>query len=151
MPPKSHASSDTTYGVGTGSNYGHCKTRNNLTANSYTAGEALSAYQGYVINNKFNYSTTEKAIGTWTDGSTVYARTINLSSFVEAITQSWTTVASVSGWNISKIIDSILLSNASMAWTGYFLRVNNNNLQVWNGMPSNWNVQHIVLYYTKSS
>ena len=46
---KSHATSATTYGVGTGSNYGHCKTINNLTKSSYVNGEALSAYQGKVL------------------------------------------------------------------------------------------------------
>ncbi len=147
--PTNHASSATTYGVGTGSNYGHCKTINNLTTSSYSDGNALSAYQGYVLNQKFNYSTTEKEIGTWIDGSTVYARTISL-NFVDTISQSWTTVASVSGWNIKYIVDSVLLANTGIAWTGYFLRVNNNNLQVWNGMPSNWPVQWVVLYYTKN-
>lgn len=49
--PKSHATSGTTYGVGTSSNYGHCKTINNLTSASYTAGYALSAYQGKILND----------------------------------------------------------------------------------------------------
>lgn len=48
-PPKSHASSDTTYGVGTTSNYGHCMTINNLTTSRHTDGKALSAYQGYLL------------------------------------------------------------------------------------------------------
>ena len=55
--PKSHASTNTTYGVGTGSNYGHCKTINNLTRSSFTNGEALSAYQGYLLNQKSTYIT----------------------------------------------------------------------------------------------
>ena len=52
VPPKSHASTSTTYGVGTTSNYGHCKLANNLTSSSYTDGVALSAYQGYLLNEK---------------------------------------------------------------------------------------------------
>jgi len=47
--PKSHASSATTYGVGTTANYGHCKTVNSLTQSSHSNGLALSAYQGYVL------------------------------------------------------------------------------------------------------
>jgi len=49
--PNSHASSATTYGVGTTANYGHCKTINNLTQSSHVNGNALSAYQGKVLND----------------------------------------------------------------------------------------------------
>lgn len=52
--PNSHASSATTYGVGTTSNYGHCKTINGLTQSSHVNGNALSAYQGKVLNDKFS-------------------------------------------------------------------------------------------------
>lgn len=45
----SHASSSTTYGPGTTSNYGHVKLRDDLTQTSYTAGEALSSHQGNVL------------------------------------------------------------------------------------------------------
>lgn len=48
--PKSHASTATTYGVGTTTSYGHVKTINNLTTSSHTNGNALSAYQGYLLN-----------------------------------------------------------------------------------------------------
>lgn len=47
--PISHASSDTTYGGATASVYGHAKVLNNLTTSSHTSGNALSAYQGYVL------------------------------------------------------------------------------------------------------
>jgi len=48
--PTSHASTSTTYGVGTTTSYGHCKTINNLTTSSHTDGNALSAYQGYLLD-----------------------------------------------------------------------------------------------------
>ncbi len=48
--PASHASTASTYGVGTISNYGHVKTINALTQTSHSDGTALSAYQGYVLN-----------------------------------------------------------------------------------------------------
>ena len=51
---KMHANSGTTYGVGSYENYGHCKTINLLTRNEYVPGEALSAYQGNVLNGKVN-------------------------------------------------------------------------------------------------
>lgn len=52
VAPTSHASSANTYGVGTGSNYGHCKTINNLTRTSFVNGESLAAYQGKLLNDK---------------------------------------------------------------------------------------------------
>ena len=58
--PTAHASSSTTYGVGTTSNYGHVKIINNLTSEAYAAGEALSAYQGKVLNTAI--SGKQKAI-----------------------------------------------------------------------------------------
>lgn len=52
VPPKSHASTETSYGVGTTANYGHCKVINDLTHSSFANGEALSAYQGKLLNDK---------------------------------------------------------------------------------------------------
>lgn len=49
LAPTAHASTATGYGVGTTTNYGHCKTINDLTHTSYAYGEALSAYQGYYL------------------------------------------------------------------------------------------------------
>ena len=50
--PKAHASSSNEYGVGNASNYGHVKIRDNLNSTSYVAGEALSPYQGKVLDDK---------------------------------------------------------------------------------------------------
>jgi hypothetical protein len=50
--PKSHASTATTYGIGTTSNYGHCMTINNVTTSAHANGKALSAYQGYLLANR---------------------------------------------------------------------------------------------------
>ena len=48
--PSAHSSSSTTYGVGTGSNYGHNKIIDNLNQSSNTNGYSLSAHQGYALN-----------------------------------------------------------------------------------------------------
>lgn len=50
--PKPHAVPNTNYGPGTTTNYGHNKIRNDLNAEGYVSGEALSSYQGRVLNNK---------------------------------------------------------------------------------------------------
>jgi hypothetical protein len=54
--PNKHASTGTTYGVGTTANYGHCKTINGLTQSSHVDGTALSAYQGKVLNDRIAIS-----------------------------------------------------------------------------------------------
>ena len=49
--PSAHAVNASTYGLGTTGVYGHVKTVNGLTTSSHSNGLALSAYQGYVLNN----------------------------------------------------------------------------------------------------
>lgn len=51
---KNHATSSNTYGLGDSSKYGHVKTRNDLNAVNFMSGEALSAYQGALLNKKIN-------------------------------------------------------------------------------------------------
>nr|DAS84928.1 MAG TPA: endosialidase chaperone [Caudoviricetes sp.] len=65
-----HASTESTYGLGSESNYGHVKVINDLTQESHSDGTALSAYQGKILkdnldkkvensNIKNNLTTTE--------------------------------------------------------------------------------------------
>jgi hypothetical protein len=82
--PTSHASTATTYGLGTTANYGHVKTINALTQSSHQDGTALSAYQGYVLNNKittlegnFNTALTNLYNTCVSKGSTPSAQTIS--------------------------------------------------------------------------
>lgn len=97
--PTSHASSATTYGVGTTANYGHCKTINNLTTSSYSNGQALSAYQGYLLNqNKIGSVSSYLTIAYFSFG----ALTANDSGAIE----STKSVASVipSGYTMKGVI-----------------------------------------------
>lgn len=97
--PTAHASTATTFGVGSTDSYGHCKTINNLTTSSYTAGQALSAYQGYLLNqNKISSVNSNLSINWYSFGSL----TFNSNGAVQA-TQS---VASVipSGFTLKGII-----------------------------------------------
>lgn len=52
--PTEHKSTASTFGVGDETRYGHVKTINNLTDNTYVSGRALSSYQGKVLNDKIN-------------------------------------------------------------------------------------------------
>jgi len=44
--------------------------------NSTSTTDALSANQGKVLVDRMSYSTTEKVVGTWIDGNTLYEKTI---------------------------------------------------------------------------
>ena len=82
--PKSHATSSTTYGIGTESNYGHTKVVNNLNQVSYADGVALSAYQGYVLNqNKQNSLVSGTNIKTINNQSLLGAGNIQVASNVD--------------------------------------------------------------------
>ena len=61
--PTYHSTTETTYGLGTTANYGHVRTINALTQGSHADGTALSAYQGYVLNNAVG-AKLDKAGGT---------------------------------------------------------------------------------------
>lgn len=61
LAPKKHDSRDSIYGVGTTSYYGHVKLYDNINRNSYTSGEALSSYQGKVLNDKINTKADEQS------------------------------------------------------------------------------------------
>lgn len=69
--PNNHAASHTGYGVGSTVNYGHVKTRNDLNASSYVAGESLSSYQGYLLNQKVSALGTKIQRGSASDISVV--------------------------------------------------------------------------------
>ena len=86
--PTNHASSVSTYGLGTTANYGHVKTINGLTQASHQNGTALSAYQGKVLNDKVNgkaptnHASTATTYGLGTTTNYGHVKTVN------ALTQS---------------------------------------------------------------
>lgn len=53
-PPIDHSSTTTTYGIGAPSTYGHTKVINNLTTSTSANGQALNAYQGYLLSTQVN-------------------------------------------------------------------------------------------------
>ena len=68
--PTSHASSASTYGLGTTSNYGHVKTINGLTQSSHSDGTALSAYQGKLLKDAIDAKPDSSDIPTKTSDLT---------------------------------------------------------------------------------
>ena len=74
--PTRHASSATTYGIGTTAAYGHCMTINNLTQSSHADGKALSAYQGYLLNQSINTKVGTSYVYTKGDSSNLTCRVV---------------------------------------------------------------------------
>ena len=74
--PTNHASSATTYGIGTTSAYGHCMTINGLTQSSHANGKALSAYQGYVLNQSIKTKVGKSDVYRKDDSSDLTCRVI---------------------------------------------------------------------------
>lgn len=72
--PVNHASSATTYGVGSTAAFGHCKTIDSLARTTYVSGEALAAKQGNVLYNMLGGKTLwvgpEESRGS--DANTIY-------------------------------------------------------------------------------
>lgn len=60
--PKPHAAPTNEYGVGNAANFGHVKIRDNLTSDTYISGEALSAHQGKVLDDKITAATESNII-----------------------------------------------------------------------------------------
>lgn len=78
--PTAHASSSSTYGLGTTSNYGHVKTINGLTQSSHSDGTALSAYQGKVLKDAIDAKPDSSDIPTKTSDLTNDSNYISTSS-----------------------------------------------------------------------
>lgn len=79
VAPTSHASSATTYGLGTTSNYGHVKLADNLTTSATTNGVALDAYQGKLLNDKIS-NKVNKAGDTMTGDLTLSGKSLVINS-----------------------------------------------------------------------
>ena len=105
--PNNHASSDTTYGLGTTDNYGHVKTVNGLTTSEHADGLALSAYQGYLLKNSV-------------DGKSPISHASTASTYGLGTTSNYGHVKTVNGLTTSSHSDGLALS----AYQGYVLNTN---------------------------
>lgn len=108
IPPKNHASSATTYGVGTSSNYGHVKVANNLTTSSFSSSGpvVLSAYQGKLLND--NLSNKQDTLISGTNIKTLNNTTLLGSGNINVQTPL------VSGTNIKTINNQSLLGAGNL-------------------------------------
>ena len=97
----------------------------NLTSASAT--NALSANQGRILNDRFNYSTTEKVVGTWIDGKPKYRKVITITEYPGT----GTTNISHNIANIDEIIN----------YDAYFYNSYVNEAHEARKMPSMWYIQ----------
>lgn len=77
------------------------KVIDNLLSTSNT--DALSAKQGNVLNNKLNYSTDEIEVGKWTDGKTLYRKTIVTT--MTSTNNAWTSVATLNSSEVDMVVN----------------------------------------------
>lgn len=99
--PTSHASVETTFGLGNQSAYGHVKLVDNLDSSVYAAGEALSAHAGYLLSRKVDTAVADTVISrTWAFGG----------SFQSAESPSYATV-----WQSGKVVVVTFAASASAA------------------------------------
>ncbi len=124
--PTSHASSGTTYGVGTASNYGHLKLADNLSTTS-ASGIALSAKQGKILNEKIaelsaNSPTIPTIAAACADGTLIGSDAwTGTGFFCTAENTRYTapdTIESIAGFNrfCLKVIDTLPIWKS---WTPY--------------------------------
>lgn len=124
-----HSTSGTEYGVGTTTKYGHCKVANNLDNSSFTdSGVVLSAYQGYVLNNKINSANnsinnnTNKINNLTNDTNGLKNQIININSQINSVNSNKSNVLSrsnVAADNKSISTNSTNSFTISMERSGY--------------------------------
>lgn len=80
--PTNHASVSTGYGVAETTKYGHTKVVNGLTSNTFVNGEALAAYQGYVLKDLIDNPEKEGfGYGTCSTAASTAAKTATLTDY----------------------------------------------------------------------
>ena len=93
-----------------------------------------------------HYSTSEKIVGTWIDGSTVYEMTFNINAQSATISTSL-----LSDLNISKVLDLYLMTyTGNEFYKNYTIRYNANTKLLTSIESGKW-TDHLYVRYTKSS
>ena len=101
-----------------------------------------------------HYSTSEKIVGTWIDGSTVYERTWDLGTPELEFTEDTWVNTTISNDDMSAIVNVLARSNSGTYWG--FMCANcdaGSYVQLYHSRPGNKTVKvrYLTLQYTKSS
>ena len=126
------------------------------TAQDVTDGKVLGASGQWVAGggggggSGHTYSTSEQVVGTWIDRKPIYERTWDLKS--DVIVGQWTTVMSITGLNIDKIINSISIQNdPAISMIEYWVDGNTLKGNTLRNNAGNDYVRYLTLQYTKTT
>lgn len=98
------------------------------------------------LDDRDNYSTTEKVIGTWIDGKPLYRKVYSISGDMTA--SAWTTLVSIS--NVDILIKGLMGGSPNnCVWNDVDLRVVNDNLQYY--CPLTHAYTWVIVEYTKTT
>lgn len=98
------------------------------------------------LDDRDNYSTTEKVIGTWIDGKPIYRKVYSISG--DMIASAWTTLTSIS--NVGTLTKGLMGGSANnCVWNDVILRVTNNNIQYYSALTHAYT--WVIVEYTKTT
>lgn len=98
------------------------------------------------LDDRDNYSTTEKVIGTWIDGKPIYRKVYSISG--DMIASAWTTLTSLS--NVATLTKGLMGGSANnCVWNDVILRVLNNNIQYYSSLTHSYS--WVIVEYTKTT
>ena len=104
---------------------------------------------GSASGSSHSYSTTEQEVGTWIDGSTIYERTIELSSPAVTTANQWTTISGVTLTNEDIILKTDVYLSADRSQKIGFGKNNNGDFQYFDTIPLS--IDKVTIQYTKTS
>ncbi len=99
-----------------------------------------------------HYSTSEKIVGTWIDGSTIYERTWDLGSATAFPNNTWTSIVNNIGIPINKIIkcEGVQADPCAVSFDIWF-DTSSNSLKARSLRDGNESIRYFTIQYTKSS
>jgi len=128
------------------------------TDTTYTAGDNITIQNGVISasgGGSVEYSTDERVIGTWVDGTDVYEKTFIISPVIHTDGNAWVDTGCVLA-NLGNIIEYHIIcrdtyvGNAPANSSNTSFRYNNNNIQLYVNSAWYLDLQAIVIRYTKT-
>lgn len=118
-----------------------------LSSATYTV---YGVIQGLDSTVQDRYSTEERAVGIWIDGSTIYEKTIILQSGVNLTRGSWTSVSAVTlSGNEDTFINTKALLPSHKAWMTFAGKNSGGTFQIFS--ETAFTIQGVIIQYTKAS
>ncbi len=117
-----------------------------LSSANYTV---YGVIQGLDSTAQSRYSTSEKAVGVWVDGSTIYEKTIIFPSNVTLTRGSWTSVSAVSlAGNEDIFISTKAFLPSHKAWMSFAGKNDNGTFKIFS--ETAFDIKGVIIQYTKA-